>query len=241
MQTCTKRPGYCCFSLWCGYCASYGLRKQALHGDMSRYLCCNGMCPCSGRMGERKCPEFCLCMEVACCFAQSVATTRWMIQDELQVETTQCDNCIIGTMIALQYLSCICHILACFFDELHQVAQFVDCLADVVWCSVCACMQTQHKAELDHRDANPHAVPPPLPGMQAPGVQMIPMAGHPPPGAYPPPPGAYPPPPPGYGAPHPGGYAPPPPGAYAPPPPGAYPPQAYPYPPPPGSQPGMHR
>eukprot|EP00198_Chlamydomonas_reinhardtii_P007928 XP_001697265.1 predicted protein [Chlamydomonas reinhardtii] len=170
MQTCTKRPGFCCYAMWCGYCASYGLRKQALHGDLSRYLCCNGMCPCSGRMGERKCPGFCLCMEVSCCFAQSVATTRWMIQDELQVETTKCDNCIIGCVFVLTYLSCICHILACFFDELHEVAQFVDCLADVAWCSVCACMQTQHKAELDQRDANPHAVPPPLPGMQAPGA-----------------------------------------------------------------------
>ncbi|PNH07550.1 hypothetical protein TSOC_005974 [Tetrabaena socialis] len=45
------------------YCASYSLRKQALHGDLSRYLCCNGMCPCSGRMSESKCPEFCLCLE----------------------------------------------------------------------------------------------------------------------------------------------------------------------------------
>lgn len=37
MQTCTKRPGFCCYAMWCGYCASYGLRKQALHGDLSRW------------------------------------------------------------------------------------------------------------------------------------------------------------------------------------------------------------
>jgi hypothetical protein len=36
-------------------------------------------------------------MEVTCCFAQSVASTRWLIQDELRIQTTQCDNCIIGT------------------------------------------------------------------------------------------------------------------------------------------------
>ncbi|KAG2424690.1 hypothetical protein HXX76_014266 [Chlamydomonas incerta] len=76
-------------------------------------------------------------------------------------------------MIALQYLSCICHILACFFDQLREAAQFVDCLADVVWCSVCTYMQTQAKAVLDHRDANPQAVPPPLPGMQPPGAWVV--------------------------------------------------------------------
>jgi hypothetical protein len=73
-------------------CASYGLRKQAMYNDLSRYTCCNGACPCSGRCGETKCPEFCLCMEVTCCFAMSVATTRYMIQDELRIVTTKCDK-----------------------------------------------------------------------------------------------------------------------------------------------------
>ncbi|GFH18589.1 uncharacterized protein HaLaN_15419, partial [Haematococcus lacustris] len=66
------------------------------------YICCNGACPCSGRMGESSNPECCLCMEVMCCFAQSVASTRFMIMDELRLETTACDNCLIGTMICLQ-------------------------------------------------------------------------------------------------------------------------------------------
>ncbi len=34
---------------------------------------------------------------------------------------------------------------------------------------VCACMQTQHKVQLDHRDANPGSIPPPMPGMVPPG------------------------------------------------------------------------
>lgn len=254
MKTCVTKPGYCCFAMFCGQCASYCLRKQALHGDMTRYVCCNGDCPCSGRLGESSCPAFCLCMEVTFCFAQSVATTRFMIQDELQVETTKCDNCIIGTMIFLQYLSCVCHILACFFDELHEVAQFIDCLADVTWCTVCACMQTQHKVQLDHRDANPGSIPPPMPGMVPPGVQMVAMGqpqagrpmGPPPPGygAYPPPPQQpYPPPPHGYaqqaplpgqpGAYPPGGQYGPPPGQYGPPP-GQYAPPPGQYAPPPG-------
>ena len=38
-------------------------------------------------------------VQVCFCFAQSVASTRFMIQDELRIQTTKCDNCIIGTMI----------------------------------------------------------------------------------------------------------------------------------------------
>lgn len=82
------------------WCASYNLRQRALYNDMSRYICCNGDCPCSGRMGEQSCPEFCLVMEVCCCFAQSVASTRWLLQDEMRIANTKCDNCIIGACTA---------------------------------------------------------------------------------------------------------------------------------------------
>ncbi|XP_070011695.1 uncharacterized protein [Nicotiana sylvestris] len=91
-------PLFCCFSLWCGPCASYILRKRALYNDMSRYTCCGGYMPCSGRCGESHCPELCLCTEVFLCFANSVASTRFMLQDEFNLQTTKCDNCIIETM-----------------------------------------------------------------------------------------------------------------------------------------------
>jgi hypothetical protein len=76
-------------------------------------------------------------VQVTCCFAQSVASTRWMIQDELQVQTTKCDNCIIGTMIALQYLSCICDIVACITgsEDIAALASIIDLIADLVWCT----------------------------------------------------------------------------------------------------------
>lgn len=185
-----SRPGFCCFAMFCSYCASYTLRKQALYNDMSRYICCNGACPCSGRCGEQKNPELCLCLEVSCCFAQSVASTRWMIQDELGIQNTQCDNCIIGTMIAMQYFACICSIAACLTgsDEINDLAQLLDCVADILWCTVCACMQTQHKEELDIRDnrggqagGGGYGGP-----GQAPAVQMI-QTGH----QYPPQPAGY--------------------------------------------------
>ncbi len=28
MGACTTRPGYCCYAMWCPWCASYELRKQ---------------------------------------------------------------------------------------------------------------------------------------------------------------------------------------------------------------------
>ncbi|KAF5841005.1 hypothetical protein DUNSADRAFT_14712 [Dunaliella salina] len=128
----------------------------------------------------------------------------------------------------MQYVACLCHIAACVTGsgELQEAARLVDCLADLMWCTVCGCMQTQHKIELDERDKNPGMSP-----VMAPPIQAIAAGGHaypppPPPGAYPPP---YPNPPPGS---HP--YLPPPPGGYpyapGPPPPACYPPPTYPDP-----------
>ena len=91
----TKECPCCCVSAFCLCCASYANRKRTLYDDMSRYICCGGHCPCSGKMGEENCPELCLCLETVCCFAQSVASTRFMIQDEMHLENTQCDNCLV--------------------------------------------------------------------------------------------------------------------------------------------------
>ena len=248
-------PGYCCFSIWCSCCASYQLRKRALYNDMTRYLCCAGYLPCSGRCGEQKCPEFCLATETFCCFAQSVASTRYLIQDQMQLENTKCDNCLIATAVILQYVSCIFSIVAMFVnnDGVRQAAHIIDCIADSIWCSVCACMQTQHKVQLDARDANPSLLMPPSPFM-APLMQEMGAPPMGPPQGYPASSGqAYPPPPPqqqhqqqqqmgsyppqgAYPPPQPQGAYPPPQGAYPPPQPqGAYPPPqpqgAYPPPP----------
>lgn len=240
MSTPFKDPLCCCTALFCPWCTSYTLRKRALHGDMARYLCCNGDCPCSGRMGEQSCPTFCLATEVACCFPQSVASTRWLLQDEMRIMNTQCDNCIIGTMIAMQYLSCLFSCAACITgnDALIELANVLDCIADSLYVSVCACMQTQHHRQIKARDEQKVGVTGAPQPFQAPHQQQIQVNQYPqaPPAGYPPQPGAgYPPagagyPPPGAGYPPPGaGYPPPgsypPPGAAYPPAPGAYPPQ----------------
>ncbi|KAF2313348.1 hypothetical protein GH714_010504 [Hevea brasiliensis] len=50
-----------------GPCVSYLLRKRALYNDMSRYVCCAGYMPCSGRCGESKCQNFALPQRVCAC------------------------------------------------------------------------------------------------------------------------------------------------------------------------------
>lgn len=100
-------------------------------------------------------------------------------------------------------------------QEIQEASQLLNCLSDMVYCTVCACMQTQHKIEMDKRDGKfgpqPMAVPPvqqmsridqPYPSTVGyPPAQPQPAYGYPPPQAYPAP--GYPPagsnyPPPGY-------------------------------------------
>ncbi|RDX85809.1 hypothetical protein CR513_32943 [Mucuna pruriens] len=136
-----------------------------------------------------------------------------------------------GFMFCLQQIACIFSIVAMIVgsDEIQEASQLLSCLADFVYCTVCACMQTQHKIEMDKRDGKfgprPMAVPPvqqmsridqPVP----PSVGYAPQPAYGQPYGYPP----APPPPQGYPAPGypPAGY---PPAAYPPP---GYPPSGYP-------------
>ena len=192
-----SNPGFCCYATLCCCFASMKNRKRAIYNDMSRYLCCGGFYPCSGRCYEQSNPELCLCLEAFCCFSESVIGTRLLLQDEMQIQNSKCDNCLIGFMIFMQYLSCICRLAACISgnDELDAMADAVECVADLTYCSVCACMQTQHHEQLNFRDNNPGAVKvalgvPPVPlyapppqqgGMQrgAPPAQGYPAQGYP--------------------------------------------------------------
>ncbi|XAR54041.1 hypothetical protein NMG60_11029023 [Bertholletia excelsa] len=205
ISTIGEDPGYCCVAALFAPCISYLLRKRALYDEMSRYTCCGGYMPCSGRCGESKCPEFCLCAEVFLCFGNSVASTRFLLQDEFNIQTTACDNCIIGFMFCVSQLACIFSIIACItgIDELEQASDILNCLANMVYCTVCACMQTQHKIEMDRRDGiivpRPGAMAvPPTQHMSRFDQPVPPAVGYPAP-AYGQPYGSYPVPPPAQG------------------------------------------
>ncbi|GAU19410.1 hypothetical protein TSUD_76540 [Trifolium subterraneum] len=111
-------------------------------------------------------------------------------------------------------------------EEISEASQILSCLADFVYCTVCACMQTQHKVEMDKRDGKfgPQpvmSVPPPqqmsrIDQPVPPSVGYAPQSGYGQNYGYPP----APPPAQGYPA---TGYPPP---AY--PPQQGYPPTAYP-------------
>ncbi|KAI3936265.1 hypothetical protein MKW92_029593 [Papaver armeniacum] len=204
MSTIQADTPYCCMALWCGPCVSYMLRKRAIYNDMRRYVCCAGYLPCSGRCGESKCPEFCLATEVCLCFGNSVASTRFLLQDEFNIQTTQCDNCIIGL--------CLYAVATSWSVNVVHLAQLL------------LMISTQHKIEMDKRDGvfGPQVMGvPPVQNMSRIDQPVPPHVGYPPQQGY------------GYPPPQPQGYPPAgyPPQGY---PPAGYPPAGYPpagYPP----------
>ncbi len=179
-----RNPGFCLYAACCNVCVAYSQRKEILFNDLTNYTCCDGGMCISGRLGEKSCPEFCLCLEAFCCFPSAVATNRFMIQDEMRVENTKCDNFIIGFMLCLNQLACIFRIAAMISgdDSIEQIADILDCMADLTYCTVCACMQTQHQEQLKLRDPNarpagqparnPMAAPPQMRMQQMPPQQQ---------------------------------------------------------------------
>eukprot|EP01023_Acetabularia_acetabulum_P063440 TRINITY_DN7965_c0_g2_i2.p2 TRINITY_DN7965_c0_g2~~TRINITY_DN7965_c0_g2_i2.p2 ORF type:complete len:164 (-),score=11.63 TRINITY_DN7965_c0_g2_i2:720-1211(-) len=125
-----------------------------------KYTCCGGLLPCSGKCGESKCPELCLCCETFWCFATSVMVTRIVIQQQYQLQNSPCDNCLMATMACMIQLACICQCLACITgnDSIDQCADCISFVADLLYCTVCSCMQTQHNIELDHQSSNPASI-----------------------------------------------------------------------------------
>ncbi len=83
---------------------SYHLRTRALHGDMSRYRCCGGFHGCGDRScHEQSCPECCLCLETTLCFASSVMSTRFMLQQEMQIGNSACDDRLICLVVGCEW------------------------------------------------------------------------------------------------------------------------------------------
>lgn len=58
------------------------------------------------------------CCQVFFCFGTSVASTRFMLQDEFNLQTTKCDNCIIVISILLHRPSHFSLLGTCSFFNL---------------------------------------------------------------------------------------------------------------------------
>jgi hypothetical protein len=74
-----------------------------------------------------------------------------MLQQEMQIGNSQCDNDLMCAIGACECAACIISMV----DE--QSGDLMHTVADGLYYSTCACFQTQHKLQMDARDAG--AVP----------------------------------------------------------------------------------
>mmetsp|Transcript_11110 Transcript_11110/g.17140 ORF Transcript_11110/g.17140 Transcript_11110/m.17140 type:complete len:218 (+) Transcript_11110:36-689(+) len=157
----------CCVGTMLCYCpAQVWMRHRALNhvspgSGWSHYTCCQGYyggCCCiqPGQMGEESCPALCMCLE-SCIFpGLAVSATSMVVReahnlglDEDDVRLIRCSNC-------LQIFSCFCNIIACLTDceEVDQLARIIDCVADILFCSVAGCTTAQAYHEIKKREGN---------------------------------------------------------------------------------------
>lgn len=153
---------WCCATFLCPCCSSFLTRYRVLEGDMSKYICCQGYLNCGcfrgGSCGERSCPELCLALESCCCLGPSMSSSRMYVMDLHDLRPDPCDNRLIRFSNCLQMLSCVCHILAIFIEELREVAHLLQIVADLVFYTLLGCMAAQVNYEVDfHRNSSNHS------------------------------------------------------------------------------------
>lgn len=160
------QPCCCIGALPCTFpCVQYQMRVNALTqvgNGMADYTCGQGYCRfCCfqpGRMGEKSCPELCLCCEACCCPGLVVSATRAVVMDRYQLMPDPCDTKIMHFNNCMQMLACICTILSMIDDSFRELAMIIDCIADVVFFSVAGCMTAQVDHELKYQKTNMQGV-----------------------------------------------------------------------------------
>lgn len=164
------REPCCCLSAALCFCpAQVWMRHRVLNhvepgSNWRNYTCCQGTfpgCCClqPGQMCESTCPCACMCLEACLCPGLAVSATSIVVRHEYRlgldaddVRLIRCNNC-------LQVFSCLFSCLArctdCAWDD--QAASVVDCIADVVFCSVAACStaQTYHEIKVREQMGSP--------------------------------------------------------------------------------------
>ncbi|GAB5364631.1 hypothetical protein AAMO2058_000986400 [Amorphochlora amoebiformis] len=88
-------------------------------------------------------PKFCLCCEILCCPGMAASSNRIFVMQALQIKPDPCDQYIICCSNILQILACCAQ---CFCDE--GTANALRFLADLVFCIVLSCIQTQTNYEI---------------------------------------------------------------------------------------------
>eukprot|EP00466_Bigelowiella_natans_P007232 jgi/Bigna1/89008/estExt_fgenesh1_pg.C_420069 len=132
-------PAYCCFACFCAPCVVYMQRDEIL-GEEGKYKCCLGIFPCC-QMDLPKIP--CLCCEICCCIGLAASANRIFVMQRLQIKPDPCDQYIICCSNIMQ---CLAIFARCFCDD--QTANCIENIADLIFCIVLACMNTQTNYEV---------------------------------------------------------------------------------------------
>lgn len=167
-DACCKEPLGCCCSVLCSPwgCTACYWRKEAIeeYGTYpDDYQCFQGYQPnCCAKcispiIENSKGNQCCLCLEGCCCPINALQMTRLYVMDADDLSPDPCDYKIIRCSNCLQYLSCLCHVLACFFEELRECAQVVDCIADCFTFSMAGCMGAQLCAQIKYHKSSLNA------------------------------------------------------------------------------------
>jgi hypothetical protein len=74
-----------------------------------------------------------------------------VVQEKYQLSSDPCDYRLIRISNCLQFFACICHIIAIFNENLRNLADCIQCIANVFYHSVSGCMTAQTAHEIDYR------------------------------------------------------------------------------------------
>ncbi|KAJ1445599.1 hypothetical protein M885DRAFT_473383 [Pelagophyceae sp. CCMP2097] len=143
----------CCVSCFCLPCMNCYMRYQVLGRSLENYECCQGYMNgvCCFDSGFSRGSGCCLIVEAYCCAGLSVSSTRMYTMNLYDLRTDPCDERLIACSNCLTCLSIICNILAAVSPQFDDLAQIIDCLADVLFYSVAGCMHAQVYNELQKR------------------------------------------------------------------------------------------
>ena len=183
-DSCCAEPCCCILSsagapFGCTACWSRKAVLEKYHENgLADYVCCQGFIPkcCCCDMGEQcRGSGLGLFCEGFCCPVFSISIARIHLMGVKHIRPDPMDYQLIACSNCLQLVSCVLDIVAIFVEEARELAQIVDCLADVFTCSVAGCMgaQIHHEIEKDRDgvvfvvvegvpvDGAPQAVAPP--------------------------------------------------------------------------------
>ncbi|KAJ1449360.1 hypothetical protein M885DRAFT_535977 [Pelagophyceae sp. CCMP2097] len=155
----------CCLLGGCPFsflCTTMHMRYKVLNhvapgSEWDNYVCCQGYAPACccfapGKCCEKELPRTCMCCEAWCCAGFAVSSSRFVLMDQYSFVADECDNRLVRFNNCIQILSCICHVAAMFNKDMRDLAQIVDCIADVVFLSTAGCMNAQINYEIDYRE-----------------------------------------------------------------------------------------